>query len=272
MPGVLKALYVVPVLAPVRIRREGDHEEAHLAGRFQLEVSMSRFPTILRRVLFLNVLAAAHACGSTDPANVEDLISRVDVTPRIDTLIFLGETVQLDATAFGGSGRQISGGNFAWTSASPDVVSVSSTGLVTAVADGTAAIFASQEGVVGSASISVDRMRAIPHLISPAEGAVLDNGCSISSTDRRVWDFDWSDVPGADSYQLIVIWPPYIVPVLDTVSTESAVHSESSGWIGPDTQFGWTWRVRSQLGELQGPWSEERTFDAEPVNTDCSGF
>jgi hypothetical protein len=39
---------------------------------------------------------------------------------------------------------------------------------------------------------------AVPVLLLPAEGAILDNGCA----SPVIWDFDWSDVPDATSYHL----------------------------------------------------------------------
>jgi len=109
----------------------------------------------------------------------------------------------------------------------------------------------------------------IPELISPEEGAVLDNG----RTDRLnyvVWDFDWSDCPGATAYHLYVIGATASIPVIDNAGlTQSAYHTAQLGsYVTDFNRFDWTWKVRAQVGGVWGDWSPERTFDVEPVNTD----
>jgi len=47
-----------------------------------------------------------------------------------------------------------------------------------------------------------------PALLSPANGAVMDNGC-YPKRSAIVWDFDWTDVPGADAYYIKVWMEPH---------------------------------------------------------------
>jgi len=82
-------------------------------------------------------------------------VARVDVAPTADTLTALGGTRQLSAVAKDASGNPISGKTFAWQSTAPSVAMVSSTGLVTAVANGSATITATTSGVPGSAALTV---------------------------------------------------------------------------------------------------------------------
>ena len=112
----------------------------------------------------------------------------------------------------------------------------------------------------------------IPTLITPEEGAVLDNGRT-DGQDELVWDFDWSDCQGASHYQLYVIHPGAQNPVIneDALAGSSYHHSCPSGChIVSQYRFGWTWKVRAKIGGQWGDWSETRTFDVEPVNTDPS--
>jgi hypothetical protein len=109
----------------------------------------------------------------------------------------------------------------------------------------------------------------VPELISPAEGAVLDNG----RTDRlnlEVWDFDWSDCPGATHYHLYVQHQGAPNPVINRSDlTQSSYHMATLGsYVADLNRFDWTWKVRAEVGGVWGCYSPERTFEVEPVNTD----
>jgi hypothetical protein len=82
---------------------------------------------------------------------------------------------------------------------------------------------------------------------------VLDNGRT-DRNDAVVWDFDWSDVPGATQYHLWVIGSQAIIPVVNGKTTTSSFHSERQGSIiGGWNRFGLTWKVST---EVDGQWSE----------------
>jgi len=109
----------------------------------------------------------------------------------------------------------------------------------------------------------------VPSLVSPEQGALLDNGRT-DRLDDIVWDFDWSDCEGASRYHLYVRYPGARAPVVDNADVPvSSYHlAEPGAYIGDLGRFGWTWRVRAMVGSEWGEWSETRTFDVEPVNTD----
>jgi uncharacterized protein YjdB len=67
----------------------------------------------------------------------------------------LGETSQLTATVQDQNGATMSGASVTWSSSSASIATVSSTGLVTAVADGTATITATSGSTNGTASVTV---------------------------------------------------------------------------------------------------------------------
>ena len=77
------------------------------------------------------------------------------VTPENPTLVSLGETVQLTASARDASGNTISGKTFTWSSSDVSIVTVNASGLVTAVANGTTSVKATTDGIPGSASATV---------------------------------------------------------------------------------------------------------------------
>ena len=108
----------------------------------------------------------------------------------------------------------------------------------------------------------------IPSLISPEEGSVLDNGRT-DGLDDIVWDFDWSDCQGATQYHLYVKHPGAIGPMIndDTIG-DSSCHYVGHGYIIDRNRYGWIWKVRAKIDGQWGGWSEIRTFDVEPVNSD----
>jgi len=108
----------------------------------------------------------------------------------------------------------------------------------------------------------------IPTLISPKEGAILDNG----RTDKRdniVWNFDWSDVIDATRYHLYVKGETATIPVINIEIRQSFYNIVWKGaYIIERNRFNWKWKVRALIGDRWGDWSEVRSFDVEPVNSD----
>lgn len=115
----------------------------------------------------------------------------------------------------------------------------------------------------------VSKPPCVPLLISPGEGELLDNGRN-DRQDDIIWDFDWSDCPGATKYNLYVQHEGSVGPVID----HPAVVASSYHYVGPGSyiiesnRFDWYWKVRSYASGKWSDWSEVRTFDVEPLNTD----
>src|SRR5690606_38455722 len=78
----------------------------------------------------------------------------VTVDPDEATLVPRQE-VQLDATARDDASEPLDGRDVTWSTEDDDVVTLSATGLVTALAPGTATITATSEGETGEAEITV---------------------------------------------------------------------------------------------------------------------
>lgn len=97
---------------------------------------------------------ALGACGdSTGPDT--NRVQSVRISPA-DPTIVIGEEVQLEATALNGSGQAISGKSAAWSSANPDVASVTPNGgLVEGVSGGATEITATIEGKSASVTVTV---------------------------------------------------------------------------------------------------------------------
>lgn len=82
-------------------------------------------------------------------------VASVAVSPLTPTLVLGGGSRQLHASVLDASGAPLAGRNIVWTSSDMTKASVSSTGLVTAVAVGTATITATVEGRVATSSVTV---------------------------------------------------------------------------------------------------------------------
>ena len=102
----------------------------------------------LLTVLLVNLAGCG---GTTDPL----VATTVLLLPTTLSFSSLGETQQLTATVLDQNAATINGASVTWESLSSSVASVSSTGLVEAVANGTATITATSGSASGSASVTV---------------------------------------------------------------------------------------------------------------------
>lgn len=109
----------------------------------------------------------------------------------------------------------------------------------------------------------------VPELVSPTTDSSLDNG-RIDGRDSETWDFDWTDCPGASGYQILVIGPHAIYPVVDdSFISESSFRNITCGsYVADQNRFGWRWRVRASTNGQWGNWSAEGRFNVERVDTD----
>ena len=116
--------------------------------------------------------------------------------------------------------------------------------------------------------VNAELERILIILISPEEGAVLDNG-RYDRRDDIVWDFDWLDVTGATKYHLYVKHTGSLYPVIDREIYKSSYHEVGEGsYIIDRNRFNWKWKVRAFIDDMWSDWSEVRSFDVEPINTD----
>lgn len=88
---------------------------------------------------------------------VSQRVASVEVTPAQDTLFALTDTTRFTADPRDANGVPIQGRQTTWTSSDESIASVDADGLVTAVANGSATITASVDGIAGSASVVVSQ-------------------------------------------------------------------------------------------------------------------
>jgi uncharacterized protein YjdB len=111
-------------------------------------------------------------------------VATVSVTPSpLNT--FVGSTSQMTATTKDALGNVVTGRTIAWTSSNSGVASVSSSGLVTGVASGTATITATSETKSGTATVNVGPVPVATVTITPANPSVgEDETITLTATTR----------------------------------------------------------------------------------------
>src|SRR2546430_6483692 len=97
---------------------------------------MRRFRRAIQFAI-LAVLSNVISCSSdATPTEIQAIVNAIQLSLGLTTLT-VGQTVQASAIAQGASGGALTGITIAWSSSNAAVASVSSAGLVTAVAPGT---------------------------------------------------------------------------------------------------------------------------------------
>ncbi len=104
-----------------------------------------------------NVTAATGGLSGSAVVTVEQRPFAVSVSPEVDTLVALGDTVRLSAHALDANGHVVPDTEFTWESADTLVATADAAGLVTAVGNGTATVQASSGMAAGTAAIVVER-------------------------------------------------------------------------------------------------------------------
>ena len=99
-------------------------------------------------------------------------VASVSVTPSPANLM-VGQTLQLSATARDAGGAVLTGRAITWTTDDPAVATVSSSGVLTAVAPGTTQVTATVDGVAGSASSTVTAVPVASVDVSPNTATVM---------------------------------------------------------------------------------------------------
>lgn len=107
-----------------------------------------------RALLLCLLVAAGLSCGGSTSGPSAITVASVTVSAA-QRSIPVGNTAQLSAVAFDQTGAQLAGVTFQWSSSDNAIATVSSTGLVTGVAVGSARITALTGAVSGFADVTV---------------------------------------------------------------------------------------------------------------------
>jgi len=187
-PRVVASVIISPATVSIRVgvtatlfAQTLDAEGAALTGR---TIVWSSSNPAVASVNAQGIITAVAAGAATISATSEGRTGQVAVTvtlppvqtvsvaPTIDTL-GIGTTRQHVATIRDANGIVLTGRAIAWTSSNIAVVSVSSSGVTTGLAPGTATITATSEGRSGSASVLVLARLAGTVALSPTSNTLV---------------------------------------------------------------------------------------------------
>ena len=122
------------------------------------------------------LIACSDSSDSPDPVSPPPAVATVAVTPTARALI-VGQIATLTATAKDADGNVVVGRAVRWATSNASIVTVSSAGVVTAVAEGSAMVSATIEGKTGQAEVTVSPVPAASVRLTPRT-VVLDAGAT----------------------------------------------------------------------------------------------
>jgi uncharacterized protein YjdB len=148
------------------------------------------------------ITAQSGAASATVSVTVQQVAAAVVVSTSSATLSAIGDTVRLSAAVKDAGGADFPGAPVTWSSSDPGVATVSGTGLVTAVADGTTTLTATSGAATGTASVKVERA-AITVTVTPGALAMVFPGETVrlaaTATDSGGNDVDVSTLEWAST-------------------------------------------------------------------------
>ena len=140
-------------------------------------------------------------------------VASVQVTPGTGVL-FVGQALQLTATPVDSAGSPLTRRTITWASSAPAIATVSSTGLVNALAPGTATITANSEGRSGTSRITAS--------LVPVSAVTIIPAAVTSTIGRRVQlAVRLADSSGAELTGRLVTWVSDQPSIAPSQSTES---------------------------------------------------
>jgi uncharacterized protein YjdB len=157
---------------------------AHLEGTVlgspaTSEITLITGATVNGRLLGEKTIALDQNIVTIPISSITPVLTTIAVSPSPANIIGAGSTLQLSATHLDQFGNSIPA-VISYNSSNPSVATVSSTGLVTAVAVGTATITAASGAVSGSSVITVTALPPPPIIIVPGgSGGTGGSPCTI---------------------------------------------------------------------------------------------
>lgn len=201
----------------------------------------------LRRLLVLAVVALA--CKGTEPKRTP---TSVVVSPPAVNLTSIGQTQQLGAAVLDQNGDTLSGQTITWSSNNTPVATVSSTGLVTAVANGSAQVTA-HSGTLNSAPANVTVAQAAAALAKVLGDAQTDTVGQQLPTALTVQANDALGSPAAG------------VTVSFAVTQGGGSLSAASAVTGSNGRVAVSWTLGTTAGAAQQVTATAATGSASPV-------
>ncbi|MGH9202601.1 MAG: Ig-like domain-containing protein, partial [Vicinamibacterales bacterium] len=134
--------------------------------------------------------ASGNKVGVATITVLPEPIASITVSPTVDTML-VGESVQLVPTMRVANGNIVTGRLITWVSSAPTIATVSNSGLVSGIADGTATVTASVDNRSATATIRVFS-RCSTALALPITVGQTING-SLATTDCQLTDLTYAD-------------------------------------------------------------------------------
>ncbi len=169
----------------------------------------------------VTITAIAEGKTGTAPLTVAaKTVATVAVNPNPASAT-VGQTAQLSATAADAQGAAMTGKTFTWSSSAPTVATVTASGLVTAVAAGTATITATTDGIAGQSSFTATAVTAASVSVSPTSSSLQVSGTT--QLTATVYDAAGNVLPSR-----VPTWSS-ANPTVATVSSTGRVTAVSQG-------------------------------------------
>lgn len=180
------------------------------------------------------IRATSEGIQGTRVVTVTTDVNSVVVTPSSFTLNAAGATQQLTADPRNAANASLTGRSVTWSSLNTAVATVSASGLVTAVANGTATIRATVEGVIGQATatvnITVNPCTATDYTLgSTINGQVTTSDCLFET---NFWEDRFSFSRSSSAYITFPVTPTGGSVDLVTYTTQNSA--------GTGTPYFWT--------------------------------
>ena len=173
------------------------------------------------RYIHLSVVLLLAACGGPD----DDILppspprpTSVTVSPTSLSFTSIGTTQQLSATVRDQNGATMSGASVSWATSALSVATVSSSGLVTSVAEGTATITAMSGSASGTAAVTVAIPAPADTIIAVMVGDSAASSITVGNQITLPIVIDMTQAAGLDiaSLQVKVTWNDSIVGYVST--------------------------------------------------------
>ena len=147
----------------------------------------------------VQITATALSASASAEVQVMQSAGSIVITPEMATLMSIGETVQLATTVLDENGQPVAGAVVAWQTSEETVATVSNSGLVTAVMNGTVQITATAGSASARAEVRV-MQSAGSIVITPQNATLMSVGETVQLT-AVVLDQNGQPVAGA-----VVTW------------------------------------------------------------------
>jgi hypothetical protein len=191
-------------------------------------------------------------------------VATVAVSPSTNGLI-VGQTAALTAIAKDANGKVIDGRTVQWATDNAAIATVSTSGVVTAVAEGTTTVSATVEGKTGQAQVAVSRVPVASVRLTPSTVVIearnarqltavaLDAAGNVLEGRPIVWTTDAPAVASVSASGLVQALAAGYAGIRATIEDKSATAVVTVPTPEPDGQFDLVYERRTfnQLGEIR---------------------